>query len=275
MSGIVLVTVPIGDPEDITIKALNYIKRTKRIYSEDTRVFKDLCKRLEIDYTDKIIQSFHDHSGPRALEKILDFAKSEECVFVSDAGSPIISDPAFPLVTSALCEGVELKTASGVSAINCALELSGLAPTPFHFHGFTGRDKSSKNQDIETIKMQYGTHIFFEGVSRVKSTLAHLCSVLADYDFVVARELTKSFESLYRFKGSDYDSISDDITEKGEFVILVRNENKSKSHASKEILKVAQDILDKGAKPKLIAKLVGEITGIPSKKLYQKLSKGE
>jgi 16S rRNA (cytidine1402-2'-O)-methyltransferase len=273
MSGIKLVTLPIGNKDDITVHALEVLKGTTVIYSEDTRVFKELCKRVGIDYSDKEIRSFHDHSSDRVLANIMELASEKGCAFVSDAGSPLISDPAFPLILKAIENGVELKSIGGISSVITALELSGLAPIPFHFHGFLARDKSKFNQDATKVRTQYGTHIFFEGKSRVIATLKEMSTLYPDFKFALCRELTKDFESVHRFKGSEFESIKDDITVKGEFVILIGNDQKQIANTSSdEVLKLAHEIIESGAKPKKLAKLLGLITGKQTKEIYSVIS---
>ncbi len=273
MSGIYLVTVPIGNKDDITLRALELLKSSRVIYSEDTRVFKELCQKLMIDYSDKEIRSFHDHSGEKVLEDIISLADKENIVFVSDAGSPIISDPAFPLVLRALEEGVELHSYGGINSVITALELSGLAPIPFKFHGFLTREKGKLTTELKQMGKEYGTHIFFEGKSRVMNTLEQVTQMYPDFKFALARELTKAFESVYRFKGSEFAEIKEQITEKGEFVILMENNNKqAASGSSDELLFLAEEIIQKGARPKMLAKLLSEITGQPTKELYQKMT---
>lgn len=271
MSGIHLITLPIGNSKDITIKAFEILKELKYIYCEDTRVFRELAKKIELDVSGKYINSFHDHSGNYKLEKIIELAKTEEIGFVSDAGSPYISDPGYPLVQAAYDNNIPVHSFSGISAVTNALELSGLAPIPYIFHGFLARDRGKIEAFAEQIKSIQGTHIFFEGLSRVKSTLSILSQELPENSFVVCREMTKSFESVYRFQGKDYKEHEDEIVEKGEFVILVE-QKESSSHSSKELLKIVDQIYAKGTKPKLLAKLISEITGENTKEVYEKIS---
>ena len=272
MNAIYLVTVPIGNHEDITLRALNTLKEMEYIFCEDTRMFKDLCRKIGVDLSDKRINSFHDHSDDGKLNHLLEIAEKNGCAFVSDAGSPVVSDPAFPIITKAISQGIDIKTISGISSVTTALELSGMAPIPFHFHGFLARDKGKQVQDFEVMKSQYGTHIFFEGVSRVKKTLDLLVSEFSNHNIVVARELTKEFESVYRFHASEYESIKNDIVEKGEFVVLVHNPEKEMS-SSKALVEISEQILSKGAKPKLVAKLLAEITNKNPKEIYNLISR--
>jgi 16S rRNA (cytidine1402-2'-O)-methyltransferase len=271
MPGIYLVTVPIGNSQDITLRALNALKDNTNIYCEDTRMFKDLCRKTGVEYSDKRIVSFHDHSDEKKLIQLIEKARVENCLFVSDAGSPMISDPAFPIVKKAIELDVPVHSLGGISAVTTALELSGLPPIPFHFHGFLARDKGKRSTDFATIHAQYGTHILFEGVSRVLDTLAVMVEEFPDCDFVVGRELTKEFESVYRFKASEFDEVKNDIFLKGEFVILLYNSKKD-SHNIKEFVELANQIITKGTKPKLVSKLLSAITGESSKEIYQKLS---
>ena len=136
MPGLYLVTTPIGNIKDLTPRALDAIKSCDVAFCEDTRVFKKLCSMLEVDLAGKHVNSFHDHSSEQKLSGIVELARTKKCLFLSDAGSPIISDPAYPLIQMCLTKGVELHSVPGVSSIVTALELSGLAPIPFHFHGF-------------------------------------------------------------------------------------------------------------------------------------------
>jgi len=269
-AALVLVTTPIGNENDITLSALNFLKNSKIIYCEDTRKSKDLLKRLDIDYSNKYINSFHDHSSQSLLEKICQESKENLVCYLSDAGSPLISDPAYPLIKKAIELEVNLQSASGISSLIYALELSGLPSNPFSFHGFIGRSVKDIKTFSETVKSQYGTHIFFEGVSRVEKTLDQLCLELGSLDFVVARELTKTFEEVHRFKGENFSTIKKDFVFKGEFVILIHNPNSTKMSSS-ELVDLANDVIDSGAKGKSLAKLLAKITNQNTKDIYSKL----
>lgn len=272
MAGIYLVTTPIGNIQDITYRAKQLIESSQYIYCEDTRVFKKLAKLLAIDVSAKYINSYHDHSSQLKLDNLVELAHDHDCLFLSDAGSPIISDPAFPLIQLALEKDVSIFSVSGISSIIAALELSALAPIPFHFHGFLARDKSKKNKDFEMLGNIYGTHIFFEGVSRVIATIEEICALYPEFDFAVARELTKEFETVYRFKGSEFQNIKNSIVEKGEFVILIHNPQKQSNQVNDKLISLAREIIDGGARPKPLSKLLAMITGDNGKDIYKKLN---
>lgn len=273
MNQLLLITLPIGNNKDITYRAMEMLQKTRVIYAEDTRVLKEFLKHNGVDYSEKRIASFHDHSGETGLGQVLKTLSEESCAIVSDAGSPIISDPAYPIVRAAIDKGISIDSCSGISAVTCALELSGLMPIPFHFHGFLAREKGKIKQEFEMMKIQYGTHIFFEGKSRVLSTLDLLSQYFPEAQVCLGRELTKEYQSLYYFTGKEFEQIKSDIRLKGEFVILVENKNKNTHLAQGNLQEIADEILEKGARPKLVAKLIAEIQGKTAKEIYQLISK--
>lgn len=272
MSGIKLITLPIGNNKDLTFRAKEELELANIIYAEDTRVFREFCKHNGISLESKKIDSFHDHTDERKLSRIVSLMEDSTVCLVSDAGSPIISDPSFPLVLAAKESGFSIETIPGVSAVTAALELSALAPSPFHFYSFIPRDKGKKNAFYEECKSVYGTHIFFEGVSRVEKTVGELTKIFPDSDFCIAREITKTHESVHRFKGSEWDEVKTQITYKGEFVVLFHNNSKSNTSNTK-LIELAEEILESGAAPKKISKLIAMITDKNSKDIYQKLQK--
>ncbi len=267
---IVLVTLPIGNPEDITERAKNALSTGKVLIAEDTRRLIALLRFYKIELKDKTIDSFHDFSVDDKVSHLFKkFGKGDDILIVSDAGSPIISDPSYPIIKEALRRGIPIESFPGVTSPIVALELSGLPPYPFHFFGFFPRVTKKQKEVMETLKGIKGTHILFEAPTRVKQTLEVLTSEFPEQSFCVARELTKQYQSIYRFKGNDYSNIESDIVEKGEFVILFCNQS-VESISALELKKIASQILEKGAKPKLVAKLVGEILGEDDKEIYKK-----
>lgn len=275
MSKLILLTTPIGNLNDITSRAKNILIENSYFAVEDTRSFKDLCQKLGISFHDKKITSLHDHSEPHKLEHLINqVQEGSDLVVVSEAGSPAISDPAYPLIKLAIEKDIEIKSAPGVSSVITALELSGLPAIPFHFHGFLPREKGKKEKLLISHASIYGTHIYFEGVSRVKKTLSEMSKQFPEFDFAVARELTKEYESVYRFKGKDWDLINSQIVEKGEFVILWHNPNEGKG-LDDETSELAEDMLENGAHPKKISKLLAKLTGKSPKECYDLIQKSK
>ena len=240
MSSLTLITLPIGNIRDITLRAIDVLKSGEIFYAEDTRVFKNLLNSLEIDFSNKFIDSFHEHTEGK-ISIILEKIKSGSTVYlVSDAGSPMISDPAFPLLKKIREEGLDIKTIPGVTSVVTALELSGLPPQPFHFWGFISRSKNERKDFFLELSKISGTHIFFESPHRIFETVDSFFSALPDEELVVTRELTKTYESVYRINKTNHQNVKDLIVDKGEFVGLFHIENQKKNSISNKKKKERQ-----------------------------------
>lgn len=269
MGKIILLNTPIGNLEDLTPRVLNSLKEGETFAVEDTRVFKELLNHLGISLLGKKIYSFHDQSEQSTLNKLVDMAQGQDLYVASEAGSPIISDPAYPLILLAYEKGIKVESYSGVSSPIMALELSGLPPIPFHFHGFLSRD-SGKRQKFFA-ESSYGTHIFFEAPTRVEETLSELSSIKGESDICVVRELSKKFEQVERFKGKQWPQKRESINFKGEFVILFHNSDPG-FQSYEELRLLAKDVLDKGTHPKQIAKILALLLDRPAKEVYSELN---
>lgn len=264
-----LITLPIGNDEDLTIRAKAKLKEITHVWCEDTRTFKEFCNRAQISYKDKTLISFHDHSKEGRLEQFLSLIAEHDIAYVSDAGSPYISDPAHDLVQFCLSHDIEVKNCPGVSSVITALELSGLPAIPFSFHGFLPRNTKGQSDFLEDCLQNGGTHLFFEGVSRVEKTLDFFTKTLpADTDFAVMRELTKTFETIHRFKACEWEEVKKHTTFKGEFVIgfYLKSKVKSLSLGIQDILSQMRKV---GAKPKLVSKMISELTGEDQNEIYE------
>jgi 16S rRNA (cytidine1402-2'-O)-methyltransferase len=265
-----LLGLPLGNAQDISLRALDHLKKTNTLICEDTRSLVKLSQHLGIDVGEKNLVSFHDQSSVNDFKKVVNILATRDATLVSDAGSPLVSDPAYPLIREALKLGIKIDSIPGPSAPIVALELSGLAPTPFHFHGFIGRDKGSRSKYFDQIAGQTGTHIFFEGVSRVDAFLIDLCNRFQNIEVVVARELTKLYQSVYRFNSNQLDEILPSINFKGEFVILCQLKA-DQLESSSELVELAQTVYDNKAKTKDLSRLLASILKLNQKEVYQYL----
>jgi 16S rRNA (cytidine1402-2'-O)-methyltransferase len=264
-----LVTTPIGNLEDITQRAKAALGQADLIFAEDTRNTKQLLNLLGLPFGGKKIISFHDHKQEN-LEKFV--AQIESAIFpvlVSDAGSPILSDPGFPLVKEVIARGGDVASIGGVSAVTAALELSGLPPQPFSFHGFLGRKSGEITSKLESCYSSGGTHIFFESPHRIQSTLELIAKNFPEFEVAVAREISKKFESVYRFKASEFDASH--LVLKGEFVIVLYHRVSEESGASKDLKKLADAYMNKSSS-KNLAKLLAAITGEKTSDVYSRLN---
>ncbi len=270
MSVLYLLSLPIGNSEDITLRAVRHLKEKNTFLAEDTRVFKDLLRSLEIDFSTKFIDSFHDNSESK-LSKIIEKIKNgQEIVLVSDAGSPIISDPAYPLVKAAIKEEISIVTIPGPTSVIAALELSGLPATPFYFWGFLGRDLKDKKFIKQKIDFNSGTHILFESPQRIKETLNFFINEMNECEIVVVKEITKTFQTVYRINDT---SDIEEIDSRGEFVLLIYKKNTSHSAIDDDLKNLVLDYLNSKSTTKQLAKIFSKITDEDTKDIYKKLTK--
>ncbi len=276
MSSLTLITLPIGNLKDITLRAIETLKSGTHFYAEDTRVFKKLMEGLEIEYSNKLIDSFHDHSEGK-IKIILEKLHSGIDVYlVSDAGSPMISDPAYPLLKAVMAEGLGIKTVPGVTSVVTALELSGLPPHPFHFWGFISRSKQERKDFFQDLSVMTGTHIFFESPHRIFESIESFFLINPNGELIVTRELTKVFESVYRLTKENYKEVEKIVMDKGEFVVLFHVENKKHSPMNNsEVVELVKEYL--GGKPgtKKLAKIFSKILNSDTKTVYDQLLKLE
>lgn len=268
MKKLILLNSTIGNNDDLTPRVKHALENGSQFAVEDTRWFKEFCKRLGINVENKVIKSLHDQSSEAEVKSVFKLLNNNDLYVVSEAGSPIISDPAFPLIRMAIENQIEVVSYSGVSSFIHALEVSGLPPYPVSFHGFFPRESGKRKELVQSLGK--GSHFFFESPRRIKSAITDLCEVYRG-DIFVGKELSKTFESVYRFSSDDLRSI-EKIDERGEFVFAIYK-SESNSALNKDVNKIAQEILEKGSKPKLISKLLASILGKDSKEIYDKLAR--
>lgn len=272
MSKLVLITLPIGNSEDITKRALEILKEEDHFLAEDTRNLSKLLNHYGIDSKSKNIDSFHDHSEDKIVKIVDRIKRGQKLCIVSDAGSPVISDPAFPLIRACLKDDVKIETCSGISAVTCALELSGLPPHPFHFHDFLAKDSKGRKDYIGEQLSNVGTHIFFESPYRMEESLEILSALHPEGEVAVARELTKTYESVYRFKAGDFKN--QNINYKGEFVLLfhVSKDQVPTKEAHQKLKDLANQYLREKRSTKNLSKLLAEILEERSSDIYSELN---
>lgn len=274
LSELILVTLPIGNSKDITLRALETLKTEKIFFAEDTRVFKQALESQGISYHDKLIDSFHDQSVGKIDIVLKKLNEGSNVCLVSDAGSPIVSDPAYPLIKKLIEEGHTVKTVPGVTSVITALELSGLPPHPFHFWGFIGRSKNERRDFYTELGAVYGTHLFFESPHRLFETVESFFEIFPEKQLVITKELTKTFETVYRITKKDLPNLSEIIIDKGEFVVLFHNDSsKGNSVEFQELQSMINDYLEQGGGPKKLAKIFAKALGTDTKKVYDQLNR--
>jgi 16S rRNA (cytidine1402-2'-O)-methyltransferase len=195
-AGLYILATPIGNARDITLRALEALKGCDVIAAEDTRV---TSKLLSIHGISKPLIPYNDHNGQRMRPKILArLAQGEVVVLVSDAGTPLVSDPGYKLVREAIAAGANVVALPGPSAVLAGLSLSGLPSDRFLFAGFLPSRAGERKSTLEELKSVNATLIFFESAQRLAESLAAMAEVLGDRPCAMARELTKLHEEVRR-----------------------------------------------------------------------------
>lgn len=215
-----IVSTPIGNLEDITLRALGVLRDVDRIVCEDTRHTKRLLAKYEIE---KPLLSYHSHSGDAKVEKIIDLLKKgEKLALVSDAGTPGISDPGYKITTVAVQAGIKIVPVPGATAFLTALMASGLPINQFLYLGFLPV-KKGRHTLFESLKEEKRTVVFYESCHRIQKTISQLFEYLGgEREIVVARELTKKFEEFVRGDLANVVKIVNEKKPKGEFVVILK-----------------------------------------------------
>lgn len=213
-----IIPTPIGNMDDITIRALNTLKELEVIFSEDTRVTKQLLTHFDLG-NKKLISShnFNESKNDNLLLKYLNDGK--DVGVVTDRGTPIISDPGYELVKVAIQNDYNVVSLPGPTALIPALTVSGLNPSPFIFYGFLNSKESKRKKELENLKKYPMTLIFYEAPHRLIDTLNNINEILENRKISISREISKKFEEVYR--GDIKDVIIELGEVKGELVIVV------------------------------------------------------
>lgn len=258
-----LIPTPIGNLEDITMRALKILKTLDVLYAEDTRVTKKLLNYYQVDI---MPVSFHEHNELKRSEEVIAHLNNGLNVgLVSDAGMPLLSDPGFELVKKIKSLGFNVVALPGANALLPGLLMSGIKTIPFVFLGFLEAKSSKRIKELERVKYYPETLIFYEAVHRISACLKDMFSILGDRDFVIAREISKAFEEIISGKLSEYTEIQD---LKGELVVIVQGyEEEIESNLS--IVEQVDYFIATGLKKTEAMKKVSEMTKIPKNMIYQ------
>ncbi|HEX2485639.1 MAG TPA: 16S rRNA (cytidine(1402)-2'-O)-methyltransferase [Myxococcota bacterium] len=261
-----LVATPIGNLEDVTLRALRALREAARIYAEDTRRTRTLLERHGIRAA---VRSLHAHNeASRAPEVLAELAAGGDVALVSDAGTPLLSDPGERLVAAALAAGHAVHPVPGASAVLSALVGSGLAPVPFAFHGFPPRRAGERRALFASLAERPETQLFFESPRRIGATLAELARAFGpERRACVARELTKLHETFERdalgelagrFAGGA----------KGEVTLVVAGAAAREAPAAADLDAALRAALAGGASARDAAREVAERLGVPRREAY-------
>lgn len=220
-----IVATPIGNLQDITLRAIQTLKNADSIACEDTRKTWILLKELGIERGHKDLISYYEHNEAQRIPQIINFLKNgKNIALVSDAGTPAVSDPGFKLVRECLRQNIRVQSIPGPSSVISSLVSSGLPTDKFFFVGYPPRKPGHRLDFFENIKKSFefieGTVILFEAPHKLLKTLEEMRSILGDIEIVIARELTKIHEEIRRGKLSEQIKFYSSNVPKGEIVIL-------------------------------------------------------
>lgn len=232
-----IVATPIGNLEDITLRAIRILKEVDYVFAEDTRVTKKLLNHLEIETT---IYRYDEHTKQHQVENIVNLLKEgKNIALVTDAGTPCISDPGYEVVDEALKNDIKVVPIPGVSAMTAAASVAGVSMRRFVFEGFLSKKKGRQTL-LKSFADEKRTIMFFESPHRVVRTLKDIEEFIGEREVVLIREITKIYEEIVRGTTKELIEKFENKTLKGEYVIIVRgNEMEEKKE---KVNKYAKDI---------------------------------
>lgn len=262
-----VVATPIGNLGDLSTRALETLKAVNVIACEDTRVTGGLLHRFNVPTP---MMAYHDHNAERMRPQILQrLAAGESIALVSDAGTPLISDPGYKLVKDCAEENIQVVPVPGPSAPMAALMASGLPTDNFYFGGFLPTKSKARRETLSTVATLKATLVYFESPHRVDATLADMCAVFGDREAVVGRELTKLHEEFKRGTLSALADAFSQTTTKGEIVILVSGAPDTIEGPAFDVESALRDAL-KTMSLRDAADVVAKSSGTPRREVYAK-----
>lgn len=270
-TGLYLVATPIGNLEDISYRAVRILSEANVIAAEDTRHSRVLLSHYNISTP---VLALHEHNEERMEDRILKrVADGEMVAIISDAGTPLISDPGFKLVRAARKAGLPVYSIPGASAVTAALSVAGLPTDRFTFEGFLPSKAVARKRKLEDLSREPRTLVFFESSHRISAAINDMALVFGgDRVVAICRELTKKFETVLRAPLENLQqSLADDANQtRGEFVIVVTGFESSDSESLSSALKMATALLEymPGSQA---ARIAAKLNDVPRRDIYRLL----
>jgi 16S rRNA (cytidine1402-2'-O)-methyltransferase len=268
-----VVATPIGNLEDISLRALRILREVDQIACEDTRQTRKLLDRHGIS---KPMVSYHEHNEQARAEQLLrELEAGKNIALVSDAGTPLIADPGYRLVAQARAQGVTVSPIPGASALIGALSASGLPTDSFYFGGFLPAKKTQRRKTLEELKSYPATLVFYEAPHRILEALIDIAEVLGPRRVTLGRELTKIHEEFLVGEASELrEALEKRPTLKGEITLMIGKSDVPAADTTS--IEVAFDkLLDAGVPRMEAMKTVARERGLSKREVYQKLNERE
>lgn len=273
VSALYIIATPIGNLEDITLRALRLLGQVKLIAAEDTRTTRHLLNAHNIKAT---LTSYHEHNKMAKLGYLLHCLEEGDVALVSEAGMPGLSDTGYELIVAAIERGIPVVPVPGASAVTTALVASGLPANQFLYVGFLPRQKGDRQRLLKSVVNEPRTIIAFEAPHRLASSLKEALEILGDRKVAICREVTKIHEEIFR--GTVSQAIAHFAQPRGEFTLVIAGKTAKEPEINKQIELRLRKLHKQGATAKEAVSQLSQTTGIPKKKLYQawlRLSKGD
>jgi 16S rRNA (cytidine1402-2'-O)-methyltransferase len=265
MPALYIVATPIGNLEDISLRALRILREVKLIAAEDTRRTKQLLAAYDIKTP---ITSYHERNKWTKLDYILNCLSQGDVALVSDAGMPGISDPGYELIVAASQRGIPLVPIPGPSVVITALVVSGLDTGKFIYLGYLLRKAGARRHQLQSVASEYATIVVLETPHRLLAALNDILQVLGDRRIAVCRELTKVHEEVFRGRVSQ--AIDHFVEPRGEFTLVIEGKKEpERPQLTEAIEKQLQQMRQSGMGAKQAIAKVAEETGLSRKELYQ------
>ena len=263
MGTLYVVATPIGNMEDITLRALRVLAEVAVIAAEDTRTTRNLLQRHGVRA--KLV-ALTEHNTARALPSLLATLESADVAVVSEAGTPAISDPGYELVTAAIAAGHQISPIPGPSAVLAALVVSGLPAREFTYLGFLPHAPGERRRVLTGLAKEPRTVLFFESPHRVRGALADLLTACGNRRLAVCRELTKLYEEVFR--GTVEEALAHFETPRGEFTIVIEGASDPGPPDEEEALRELARLKRGGMHARDASAEVSRRTGVPRRRLY-------
>ena len=267
MGTLYIVGTPIGNLEDVTLRALRILAEVDLIAAEDTRRTRKLLAHYEIETP---LTSYHEHNKLTKLDELVSTLQQKDVALVSEAGMPGLSGPGYELIQAAIARGIPVVPVPGPSALITALVISGLPTDSFLYLGFLPRRQKERRQLLASLVRERHTLVAFEAPHRLLASLADLKAVLGDRRIALARELTKLYEEVWRGSISQALAHFEENPPRGEFTLVIEGAREECVTWDEErVMEALAELLAEGVERKQAVKAVADLAGWPKREVYK------
>ena len=262
-----VVGTPIGNLEDISLRALRILGEVDLIAAEDTRRTRKLLTHYEIKTP---LTSYHEHNKLTKLDELVSTLRQKDVALVSEAGMPGLSDPGYEIIQAAIARGIPVTPVPGPSALITALVVSGLPTDSFLYLGFLPRRQKQRRQLLASVARERRTLVTFEAPHRLRASLADLKDVLGDRRIAVARELTKMHEEVWRGNIGQALAHFEESPPRGEFTLIIEGaKGELVTWDEGQVREALAELMAEGAERKEAVKAVADLAGWPKREVYK------